>query len=1188
MTSSQRARLAQLRQEAVLSLISGSAPDIRPTVEEMVAMPLPLSEKYQEIDAESIVRENTANKPQPMDVLPAVSTALNILEKYGRNLVNPSKPKYWRTVKFNNPVFKTTVDPIQGGRSVLLLYGYSEQQKDGLSFPDAVQSPEADKVAGVTLEVMMLRVELEMLSKNTHPHPEVFSHVILAGVQQGAGEGSREDFGGLISDCVPFVGEKGGAGIPQPVTPNPVATVSASPSLSVTTLTGPVRAAAPTSQDCSVCGDPPSLSCTPCDGKLFCETCDQVFHGHPARANHKRGAIKQETCTMCGISAVSAHCPSCVQSLCSECDGRFHMHPGRAWHKRTPVALPRNPRIPGSPSLFSLLSSSSPPKVLRLRSLEEVGTPSSLLPPSQSPSLSQSLSQRSHWQCVACPTLNEARAVLCVGCERPRACKTAPPSTPEDKLQQISGSLAQQWSCQACTMLNLGCSVLCQACERPRLAARPSLPAIFPLPAPGLTPTTSSEKTATQPNWICSHCTFLNTNPGRICDMCDRTSQHPDPSPAPPQPRPQGDVPVQATQQPRPLLEPKETPPQPLLLPPSKATPPGKKDTPLAAQAASLSSQDEADWSRQEEMREEGLKLVKMIREAESSGFSPEQVFAAVHYSGTTEPCDWLRSELPLVLDALTELATSDLQGARLSRQEAVTAWEGAGGDLERAVKDAVRQRRAKMRSLRSLGFHDDAELVSALQVSGGDVGKAIVELQRHLLAPFHQRVWSEEEEDEPELTDPDRQKVLRRLLAVYELASWGRAELVLSLMLEQGGATYCLEDVVQAVRESADRDFIKRMLSTECAVCYAEFPQNRLRSLTSCQCTVCSDCFQQHFTIAVKEKHIRDMVCPSCSAPDISDEAELNSYFSTLDIQLRECLDDEVYQLFHKKLTEIVLMKDPKFLWCSHCSYGFIYEGDQLKVTCVQCRKSFCCKCKKPWEDQHQGLSCEDFQSWKRENDPQYQREGLAGYLKDNGIKCPECRYMYSLSKGGCMHFKCSQCHHEFCSGCNNRFHPANSKTPCQVPDCTLKATIHAHHPRDCLFYMRDWDVEKLRELLQKNLVAFNTDPPPGSQAGSCRVMMQKETADRLVDEPCEKETPAGHAGLCGSHYKEYLVSLINGHSLDPAPLYDLKDLETACRRYQVEYARIQGETDETYQPRILKKLMDSVPLGDKVPRKI
>lgn len=38
-------------------------------------------------------------------------------------------------------------------------------------------------------------------------------------------------------------------------------------------------------------------------------------------------------------------------------------------------------------------------------------------------------------------------------------------------------------------------------------------------------------------------------------------------------------------------------------------------------------------------------------------------------------------------------------------------------------------------------------------------------------------------------------------------------------------------------------------------------------------------------------------------------------------------------------------------------------------------------------WESQHAGLSCEQYQSWKRENDPEYQRQGLAGYLRDNGI---------------------------------------------------------------------------------------------------------------------------------------------------------------------------------------------------------
>lgn len=41
--------------------------------------------------------------------------------------------------------------------------------------------------------------------------------------------------------------------------------------------------------------------------------------------------------------------------------------------------------------------------------------------------------------------------------------------------------------------------------------------------------------------------------------------------------------------------------------------------------------------------------------------------------------------------------------------------------------------------------------------------------------------------------------------------------------------------------------------------------------------------------------------------------------------VQLRECLEPEVYDLFHKKLTEQALIKDPKFLWCSHVSSNHI-----------------------------------------------------------------------------------------------------------------------------------------------------------------------------------------------------------------------------------------------------------------------
>ena len=38
-------------------------------------------------------------------------------------------------------------------------------------------------------------------------------------------------------------------------------------------------------------------------------------------------------------------------------------------------------------------------------------------------------------------------------------------------------------------------------------------------------------------------------------------------------------------------------------------------------------------------------------------------------------------------------------------------------------------------------------------------------------------------------------------------------------------------------------------------------------------------------------------------------------------------------------------------------------------------------------WEGQHQGISCEQFAQWKRDNDPEAQELGLAAHLNDNGI---------------------------------------------------------------------------------------------------------------------------------------------------------------------------------------------------------
>ncbi|XP_013911248.1 PREDICTED: E3 ubiquitin-protein ligase RNF31-like [Thamnophis sirtalis] len=371
---------------------------------------------------------------------------------------------------------------------------------------------------------------------------------------------------------------------------------------------------------------------------------------------------------------------------------------------------------------------------------------------------------------------------------------------------------------------------------------------------------------------------------------------------------------------------------------------------------------------------------------------------------------------------------------------------------------------------------------------------------------------------------------LLRRLLASLSLPSWGRAELVVSLMLEQPNEGWELSDIVEAVKASPNRDFIKRLLSWECAVCSLALPRNKLRS----------------------------------------------------------CLDQETYDLFHKKLTEHVLMQDPKFQWCTHCSFGFIYESEQLEAKCPQCRKCFCVLCKRQWEPQHQGITCEAFLEWKRTNDPEYQAQGLAMYLQENGIACPKCKFSYALARGGCMHFQCSQCRHHFCSGCYGTFYASNK---CPIPHCPIRRSLHGHHPRDCLFYLRDWSVPRLQKLLQDNNIAFNTDPPAGTRAtpgGGCRVMEQKETLDGLKDEPCGKETPAGYAGLCEAHYKEYLVSLINSHALDPAVYYTLQEVEIVCRRHLTAAQLIPRgptEDDEAYRRRLIQVLRDEVPL--EVPRR-
>ena len=101
-----------------------------------------------------------------------------------------------------------------------------------------------------------------------------------------------------------------------------------------------------------------------------------------------------------------------------------------------------------------------------------------------------------------------------------------------------------------------------------------------------------------------------------------------------------------------------------------------------------------------------------------------------------------------------------------------------------------------------------------------------------------------------------------------------------------------------------------------------------------------------------------------------------------------------------------------------------------------------------------------------------------------------------------------------------------------------------------------------------------------------SFQVMEQKETSTGLVDDVCGSQVVGNHAGLCGLHYKEYLVgsrqtvhsltcsfngflvtwkvNLINDNQLDPANIFTTNELLACLSRSEIEVPEKESNCSE------------------------
>ncbi|KAM9844869.1 E3 ubiquitin-protein ligase RNF31 [Aulostomus maculatus] len=401
-------------------------------------------------------------------------------------------------------------------------------------------------------------------------------------------------------------------------------------------------------------------------------------------------------------------------------------------------------------------------------------------------------------------------------------------------------------------------------------------------------------------------------------------------------------------------------------------------------------------------------------------------------------------------------------------------------------------------------------------------------------------------------------------------------------MLLTMDGRSFSPADVLEAVQLNRDFPSALKFLTHSCPICQEQVSFSKIITMTHCSCFLCQTCFKAFFTSAIKEKSVDQLVCPQCGLPEVKGQGQMEEfmeYFNLLDTQIRHFLPPQIHELFQRKLRDRALQEMPNFRWCAHCSFGVLHEADRLRMDCPSCQKSTCSRCRSPWSPHHQGRSCQQFRVWQQQNQPDHSRT----LLSCNSIECPKCQLVFSLSKGGCLHFTCSQCQHQFCGGCSQAF-SLGSACGFSV-DCGTKG-LHAHHPRDCLYHLRDWSVPRLHLLLQYYRASPSwLEPTKGSSADTsqtdvCLVLELRDDGSKR-EEPCGRPSVAECRGFCQSHYKERLVELINCCRADPAVLFSAAEMLAELQRWNVAApARKPEEPELLYAHRLRMTLTNSVPL--------
>ncbi|XP_047130661.1 E3 ubiquitin-protein ligase RNF31 isoform X2 [Hydra vulgaris] len=592
--------------------------------------------------------------------------------------------------------------------------------------------------------------------------------------------------------------------------------------------------------------------------------------------------------------------------------------------------------------------------------------------------------------------------------------------------------------------------------------------------------------------------------------------------------------------------------------------------------------------STQKEIKKNTFDIVNIMQIAENEGFSVqlcEMALNCVEKKDWDSVCVWIKNQLPKLTNIFMEYSKQVFSQHEeiISEKEVHQFLYDFEVKVSSAFKAFQKKREKQILDLKSKFSVTEQVIHNVLFISEGDQIRAEELLQKKINGnEIRDLLKKTTEVTFKKLTDPNipNEEKCQMIHRHYPKITWEKAKMCLKLINLN---KYEVEDCLKAVKSNRFYNDCIQFLECNCCMCYNSYPRHKLTSNQHCQCQYCFGCYIEYLNVTITQNHIRNLVCANCQLPT-EQVAHKSDYFKNLDNQIlyfvrTNKLAPERHTLFQEKLHDFNLLSNPQFRWCAHCpSYGFIWESSEIKMRCNKCYHYTCFLCREKWLNQHNGISCERFKKWMLANDIELQTACAVDLLSKNKIECPKCRFKYILVCDGYMHFTCTQCGYEFCNSCFMGFFKG---ARCRFNSECANKGFHAHHTRDCYFYLRDKSVDELRTFLENNNIEFDKDRPvqrkPVNGPYRCIIPISEDN----LYKPCGKISPDNMAGLCKKHYIEYLIVLVNNGNLDPVPILSIEELDVVLiRNYKVLLKKEENEVIEEFHKRLQEYVCKEIPL--------